>query len=299
MLAESMTEQQTQDRWTRWLLETRFAGDPERKKAFEEYLFPVRERVLANAKVAEGDVLLDVGAGDGLIAFGALPLVGETGKVIFSDISQDLLTHSRDLAEQLGVLDRVEFLQASADDLSALPDASVDVVTTRSVLIYVERKQQAFDEFFRVLRPGGRLSVFEPINRFHYPEPQGAYLGLDVRPVWRIAAKVRALYERLQPGDTDPMLNFDERDLLAHAEAVGFDEFHLGYEAAVRPKKSTTWEHFYRSSGNPNIPSLQEAISKTLTPSEAEEFVAYLRPRVEASEGIQREAVAYLWALKY
>jgi len=294
-----MTEQQTKDRWSGWLLETRFADDPEPKKAFEEYLFPVRDRVLANGKVTEEDILLDVGAGDGLIAFGAVPLVGESGKIIFSDISPDLLDHSRTLTEQLGLLDRVEFLRASADDLSALPDASVDVVTTRSVLIYVDRKQQAFDEFFRVLKPGGRLSIFEPINRFHYPEPPGVYIGFDVRPIQDITAKVRALYERLQPVDTDPMVNFDERDLLAHAEAAGFGEIQLDYEATNRPKKPMRWEHLFRTSGNPNIPTLEDAINQTLSPSEVEEFVAYLRPRVEEGEGIDREAKAYLWAVKH
>ena len=40
--------------------------------------------------------LLDVGAGDGLIAFGALEKLGPTGKVIVSDISESLLKHARE-----------------------------------------------------------------------------------------------------------------------------------------------------------------------------------------------------------
>lgn len=289
---------QVPDQWAKWLLETRFAGDPERKQAFENFLFPVRDRVLANGRVAHDDVVLDVGAGDGLIAFGALPLVGERGKVIFSDVSQDLLDHSRTLAEQFGVLDRIEFLRASADDLSAVPDASVDVVTTRSVLIYVDRKREAFREFFRVLKPGGRLSIFEPINRFHYPEPPENYLGFDVRPVRDIAAKVRAVYDALQPADIDPMLNFDERDLVVDAESAGFSTIQLNYEATISPKKATRWEYLLHSSGNPKIPTLGEAMGKALTPSEAEQFVAYLRPRAEAGEGVDRAAVAYLSAVR-
>jgi arsenite methyltransferase len=39
--------------------------------------------------------VLDVGAGDGLIAFGAAERVGLNGTVIFSDVSEDLLAHSR------------------------------------------------------------------------------------------------------------------------------------------------------------------------------------------------------------
>ena len=62
-------------------------------------------------------------------------------------------------------------MQAAAEDLAPIADESVDVVTTRSVVIYVTEKQRAFDEFHRVLRPGGRLSMFEPINSFAFPEP--------------------------------------------------------------------------------------------------------------------------------
>jgi len=43
--------------------------------------------VLQNARLTEGETLLDVGAGDGLIAFGALDVLGEQGRVIFCDIS--------------------------------------------------------------------------------------------------------------------------------------------------------------------------------------------------------------------
>jgi arsenite methyltransferase len=74
------------DRWAEWLLNRRFGG-VERREEFIEGLIPWRDRVLGNAEVGEGDVLLDIGTGDGLIAFGALDLVGENGRVVFSDVS--------------------------------------------------------------------------------------------------------------------------------------------------------------------------------------------------------------------
>jgi ubiquinone/menaquinone biosynthesis C-methylase UbiE len=261
-------------------------------------LYRIRDQVLTHAQISTGDVVLDIGAGDGLIAFGALPLVGEQGKVIFSDISADLLEHDQSLAQQLGVQDRCEFLQASADDLSALADTSANVVTTRSVLIYVSAKQQAFQEFQRVLKPGGRLSIFEPINRFAYPEPANLFDGYDVTPVQRLARKVRGVFELLQPPDTDPMLNFDERDLLSWAEQAGFVEIHLELQIEIAPLTPAAWETWLNKSGNPKIPTQAEAMRQALTANEVEEFTAYLRPLVEQGLGTRRFALTYLWARK-
>ena len=67
------------DQWAEWLLRGRYGGDPAQAQAMIAALAPVREKVLANVGLQPGDTLLDVGCGDGLIAFGALPLVGATG----------------------------------------------------------------------------------------------------------------------------------------------------------------------------------------------------------------------------
>jgi arsenite methyltransferase len=153
------------DRWHRWLLDVRFGGDAGgREKDLTEFLYPVRDTVLDKARLRPGGTLLDVGTGDGLIAFGALERLGPSGRVIFSDISQDLLDHCREAADAEGLLDRCRFVLAAADRLAGVTDVSVDTVTTRSVLIYVKDKAAALREFYRVLRPGGRVSLFEPIN---------------------------------------------------------------------------------------------------------------------------------------
>lgn len=55
----------------------------------------------------------------------------------------------------------MSFVRVAAEDLSTIADA---VVTTRSVLIYVDDKAAAFRAFHRVLKAGGRLSIFEPIT---------------------------------------------------------------------------------------------------------------------------------------
>jgi len=286
-----------QDIWIQWLLNRRFGGDPERMKKMFDFLNPVRDKVLSHVNAGENQTLLDVGCGDGLIAFGALEKF-ESCRVIFSDISEDLLNHVQGLMQEMNLQDRCQFVRASADDLSVLGNESVDAVTTRSVLIYVSAKQQAFNEFHRVLKPGGGLSIFEPINRFAFPEPPDRFGSYDVTPVMEIAQKLKDVYLRIQPPDADPMTDFDERDLVAQAEKAGFREIHLELEIEIKPQEGGNWEEMIRTAGNPKIPTLEEAIQQALTPAEAETFVSYLRPLVESGQGVRRFARAYLWAAK-
>ena len=286
------------DIWSEWLLNRRFGANAEQLKATMDCLYPVRDKVLQYAHLGENETLLDVGCGDGLIAFGAFEQSNSV-KVIFSDISQDLLNHAQVIAQKMGVLDRCQFICAPAENLSVIRDKSVEVVTIRSVLIYVATKQLAFSEFYRVLKPQGRLSIFEPINKFCSSEPMHIFWGYDVTPVAEIAQKIKAVYYRIQPPDSDPMLDFDERDLLTFAGKAGFKEIHLDLQVEIKPKsKDTNWESVFRTAWNPKIPTLEEAIQQVLTSSEAKEFIAHLCPLVEAQQGVNQSAVAYLWAIK-
>ncbi len=291
--------QSKQDIWKAWLLERRFGGDQALlDRALEEFLYPIRDKILDRANLQENETLLDVGCGDGLVAFGALERV-QAGNVIFSDISQQLLDHSAQLAQQMGMAARCAFVQASAEDLSAIPDDSVDVVTTRSVLIYVGDKAKAFGEFYRVLKRNGRISLFEPINRFGYPPPRHSFASFDVTPIMDIADKIKAVYLALQPPETDPMLNFNERDLFSLAEKAGFAEIDLELKLELKPNPEIlTWDVFLKWAGNPKIPCLAEAMDAVLTDDEKEQFTAHVRPQLESGKGQIRSALAYLCATK-
>lgn len=287
-----------QDIWSQWLLHRRFGGDnAAMQESLIKHLYPIRDKVLDHANLAEGETLLDVGCGDGLIAFGALDRL-KSGQVIFSDVSQNLLDHAQSLAQEMNLLDRCQFLNVSADNLSSVTDATIDVVTTRSVLIYVPTKQQAFNEFYRVLKSGGRLSIFEPINRYGYPEPPDRFGSYDAKPIMDIAQKVEALYRSIQPLESDPMLDFDERDLVRFAEIAGFKEIHLELKIEVKPPEHGDWEQMMNTAGNPKIPTLKEAIHQVLTPEERKMFINHLRPLVEAKQGLRHFARAFLWAVK-
>ena len=286
------------DIWSRWLLHRRDADDPEVQKRAMQLLRPARDTVLDNARLQESDILLDVGCGDGLIAFGALERTS-TGQVIFCDISADLLDYVRAVATDLDVIARCSFVNASAEDLSPLPDGSVSVVTTRSVLIYVADKAAAFREFYRVLESGGRISIFEPINSFGYPPPDNKFAGYDVAPVVHLARKVKAVFLQAQPDQNNPMLDFDERDLIRFARDAGFQKIHLRLDVRIFSQhKMPNWETFLNQAPNPLAPTLKEAISESLTPSEARDFLTHLRTAVEQQRGLRKGAAAYLWAGK-
>jgi SAM-dependent methyltransferase len=175
------------------------------------------------------------------------------------------------------------------------------VVTTRSVLIYVDRKQAAFAEFFRVLRPGGRLSVFEPINSFAVVEAGEILFGVDMGPVADLAAKVRSAYLAV-PAEQDPMLNFDERDLLRWARAAGFTALELDYRAEVEvpePLPTTNWEVLKKTAPNPLAPTFGEALAHRLTDQERDRFEDHMRAVLAAGTPARKTlATAYLRAIR-
>ena len=254
-----------------------------------------RENVLDRAQLAEGEALLDVGCGEGLIGFGALER--GAGHVVFCDISDDLLDFCREAAEAASLADRCSFLKSGAEELVGVAGGSVDVVTTRSVLIYVRDKAAAFGEFARVLRSGGRASLFEPINSFGLEERKHGFWGYPGDGVLELARKVDRVYEEIQPPD-DPMLDFDERDLVRLAEEASFFPIDLELHAYLRPSEPRTWDVFLKSSGNPRIPTIGEAMDRALTQEERERFTRHLRPLVEQGKGVWRMAHAYLTAVK-
>ncbi len=262
----------------------------------------MRDRVIANARLSPGSRVLDVGCGDGFIAFAALDAVGPSGQVVFADVSTDLLERCRALAGEAGVLDRCRFLEASASDLSSVESATVDAVVLRSVLIYEPEKGRAFTEFHRVLRPGGRLSLFEPVNRFGHPEPEDKLHGYDVAAVADLASKVKAVYESHQPPQSCTMVDFDERDLLGLAEDAGFDDVHLCFEVDVEEYRSspwrTSWEALLHSAFNPLAPTLAEAMAEALSAEESARLCDHLHPLVVEGRGQVRRAAAYLWAAR-
>lgn len=288
------------DRWAAWLLDRRFGGDAAQRDAMLPALYRYRDEVLRRAAIRSGDVVLDVGCGDGLIGFGAADLVGPSGRVVFSDISADLLAACHDIAASTAdptgtPTSRFAFVQTGLPTLDGIGSNSVDVATTRSVLIYIDDIAGSFAALHRVLRPGGRLSIFEPINRFGRDDRTDRLWGFDMSGLEAIALKVRQQYDAIAPGLTT-MFAFDERDLLRYAEAAGFVDLQLAYTAEVTRSGGGTVDDMLRRAPNPLVPPLGEIVASALAPPEEAALRERFAAELAASRQDWRLATAYLSA---
>ena len=123
----------------------------------------------------EGCTVLDLGCGTGRDVFIAAKLVGPTGHVIGVDMTPSQLAFAREheagQIERLGLeKSNVEFIESYIEDMSAVPDDSVDVVISNCVINLSPFKPELFKEIFRVMKPGGELYFSDIFSDRRVPE---------------------------------------------------------------------------------------------------------------------------------
>lgn len=120
------------------------------------------------AKIKLGDTVVDLGSGAGNDAFVARSIVGEHGKVIGIDFTDNMIEKAKINAEKLGYAN-VEFRQGDIENMP-LGGNIADVVVSNCVLNLVPNKKQAFAETFRILKKGGHFSVSDIVLVGDLPE---------------------------------------------------------------------------------------------------------------------------------
>jgi ubiquinone/menaquinone biosynthesis C-methylase UbiE len=256
------------DRWADWLVRGRDRGATDvQVRRRRRSLAQVRDRVLREARLRRGDKVVDLGGGTGLLALEARRRVKASGYVVALDISADALAECRRQAEPA---EDVAPLACVVGDALQIPLASqsVDVVMTRSVLIYLADKQAGIRELYRVLKPKGRASIFEPINELsEQVQTQVRASGFydELQPEW---GEIRKFYDAHKEDWWGTLVGWDERELITWFEAAGFSRVKLSYElvssvGARRPKNAEIVAGI-RNRPNPNQPSYEEVAQEVL-----------------------------------
>jgi arsenite methyltransferase len=247
--------------WAEWLLAQ---GQVDAQTVAEA------ERVLEAAALRPGDTVLDLGSGLGLLTLAALERIGD-GWVIAVDSSVGALEALLQLAHEANA-NGIMYLVGDAEVLP-LPDASIDAAVLRSVLVHVRDVDAAVTELARVLRPGGRLSLREPLNR------SGTYLStaVDWSALGGLGERVVALWEEFAA--TDPLQRLDAAVLEAALESAGFVELRASSEDPGDEWLVTEASVDARldARGGPDHPTVRERWQAVFAPTEVDALVGHLR----------------------
>jgi len=294
------------DIWSDWLLHRRHGDSAQQADNLRPAIDSYAARVLAGAQLQSGMTLVDVGTGEGLIALLAIDRIGPSLKVIMTDISLPMLHYTEQLFGQRGISNECRFIHAPAHDLSAIADISVDVVTTRSVLAYVADKRLALREMFRILKPGGRISLAEPVFRDdaikilamknwiaqHPDHEQTRYMQLVHQ--WKSAQYP----DTLEKIAADPMTNYSERDLFIMASESQFSEIHVELHIDSTLRATPQWDQYIECSPHPLAPPLSTILQQHFSPEDRHFFEQTMRPLLEKGELEGVERMVYLTANK-
>ncbi|MCU0414909.1 MAG: arsenite methyltransferase [Ignavibacteriaceae bacterium] len=120
-----------------------------------------------HAGIKKGDTVVDLGSGAGNDVFVARAIVGDGGKVIGIDMTEEMIAKANINNAMLGYKN-VEFKLGDIEQMP-LKDNFADVVVSNCVLNLVSDKQKAFSEIYRILKPGSHFCVSDIVLKGELP----------------------------------------------------------------------------------------------------------------------------------
>ena len=173
----------------------------------------------AMAELQPGDVVLDLGSGGGIDCFLAAQRVGPEGRVIGLDMTPDMIRLARRNAKKVGATN-VEFRYGEMEDIP-LTDESVDVIISNCVINLSPDKDAVFSEAYRVLQPGGWMSVSDIVVHGDLP---------------------RSIRDRMDAWAGCLAGALEESDYLGKIHAAGFERVEVVSRTYVKVSEFADWE---------------------------------------------------------
>ena len=184
-------------------------------EAYEQYLVPPMfapwaDRLIETIGIDEGDTVLDVACGTGIVARRAVRRVGNDGAVVGLDINEGMLAVAERAA--VGLQPPVEWRQGDATDLPFSADR-FDVVCCQQALQFFDDPVAVLAEIHRVLAPGGQAAL-------------GVWRPLEYHPGYVVLAEALERHIGDEAGTMmrSPFPAWDGSDLDEFVQEAGFDE---------------------------------------------------------------------------
>ncbi len=124
------------------------------------------------AGIRTGETMVDLGSGGGIDCFIAAKFVGETGRVVGIDMTDEMLGVATKNAVRVGENLGYKNVEFKKGFLEAIPmeDASADLVTSNCVINLSVNKNEVFKEIHRILKPGGRFVIADIVSEKPVPD---------------------------------------------------------------------------------------------------------------------------------
>lgn len=124
------------------------------EKSWQEQLKPAHDLLLETSNVHSGDHIIDIAAGTGLISFRLIDKAGETGDLLATDLSDEMINIGNTLSQKEN-RQNIKFRREDAENIDCANN-SFDLATCALGLMYFPEPDKALVEMHRVLKTGGR-----------------------------------------------------------------------------------------------------------------------------------------------